>query len=93
MLRIEAPRIGVQQNSCSKNISRNSKRKRMCQKRNLFSNNDAGLDPTTLLESRLRHRCFPVNFAKFMIKHFHRNPQMAVLYMTFLVFLCFAGDC
>ena len=33
MLRIEAPRIGVQQNSCSKNISQNSKRKLMCQKK------------------------------------------------------------
>ena len=32
----------------------------------LFFNNVAGLRPATLLENRLWHRCFPVNFVKFL---------------------------
>ena len=31
-----------------------------------FFNKVAGLRPTTLLKKRLWHRCFPVNFAKFL---------------------------
>ena len=33
---------------------------------NLFFNKDAGLRPATLLKKRLWHRCFPVNFSKFL---------------------------
>ena len=33
---------------------------------NLFLNKVAGLRPATLLKKRLWHRCFPVNFAKFL---------------------------
>ena len=36
--------------------------KHLC--RRLFFNKTAGLRPTTLLKKRLRHKCFPVNFAK-----------------------------
>ena len=32
----------------------------------LFFNKVAGLRPATLLKTRLWHRCFPVNFAKFL---------------------------
>ena len=32
----------------------------------LFFNKAAGLRPATLLKKRLWHRCFPVNFAKFL---------------------------
>ena len=32
----------------------------------LFFNKVAGLRPATLLKKRLWHRCFPVNFAKFL---------------------------
>ena len=32
----------------------------------LFFNNVAGLTPATLLKKRLWHRCFPVNFGKFL---------------------------
>ena len=32
----------------------------------LFFNKVAGLRPATLLKIRLWHRCFPVNFAKFL---------------------------
>ena len=31
-----------------------------------FFNKVAGLRPATLLKKRLRHMCFPVNFAKFL---------------------------
>ena len=33
--------------------------------------------PATLLEKRLWHRCFPVNFAKFLRTPFHRTPLVA----------------
>ena len=38
--------------------------KHLCQ--SLFFNKVAGLRPATLLTKRLWHRCFPVNFAKFL---------------------------
>ena len=38
--------------------------KNLCQ--SLFFNKIAGLGPATLLKKRLWHRCFPVNFAKFL---------------------------
>ena len=36
----------------------------------LFFNKVAGLRPTTLFKKRLSHRCFPVNFAKFLRTRF-----------------------
>ena len=39
-------------------------RKHLCQ--SLFFNKVAGLRPATLLKKRLWHRCFPVNFVKFL---------------------------
>ena len=36
----------------------------LCQ--SLFFNKIAGLTPATLLKKRLWHRCFPVNFVKFL---------------------------
>ena len=38
--------------------------KLLCQ--SLFINKVVGLKPATLLKKRLWHRCFPVNFAKFL---------------------------
>ena len=38
--------------------------KHLCQ--SLFFNKVRGLRPATLLKKRLWHRCFPVNFAKFL---------------------------
>ena len=38
--------------------------KHLCQ--SLFFNEVAGLIPATLLKKRLWHRCFPVNFVKFL---------------------------
>ena len=34
----------------------------------LFFNKVADLRPTTLLKKRLWHRCFPVNFVKFLLE-------------------------
>ena len=45
--------------------------KHLCQI--LFFNKVAGLRPATLLKKRLSHRCFLVNFAKFLILPFLQN--------------------
>ena len=44
----------------------------MCQ--GLFFNNVAGLRPATLSKKRIWHKCFPVNFAKFLRTPFSRTP-------------------
>ena len=44
-------------------------RKHLCQ--SLLFNRVAGLRPATLLKKRLWHRCFPVNFVKFLRTSFH----------------------
>ena len=41
-----------------------------------FSNKVAGLKPVTLLKKRLRHRCFPVKFAKFLRTLFRKTPPL-----------------
>ena len=45
--------------------------KHLCQC--LFFNKVAGLRPATLLKKRLWHRCFSVNFVKFLRKPFSQN--------------------
>ena len=47
--------------------------KRLCQ--SLFFNKVAGLRTATLLKKRLWHRCFPVNFAKFLRAPFLQNTS------------------
>ena len=54
--------------------------KHLCQ--GLFFNKVAGLTPATLLRKRLLHRCFPVNFAKFL-----RTPFLTEHLRRLLVFL------
>ena len=52
---------------CKKGVVRNFTKftgKHLCQ--SLFFNKVAGLSPATLLKKRLWHRCFPLNFAKFL---------------------------
>ena len=52
---------------CRKGVLRNFAKftgKHLCQ--SLFFNKVAGLRSVTLLKKRLWHRCFPVNFAKFL---------------------------
>ena len=46
-------------------------RKHLCQ--SPFFNKVAGLKPETLLKERFWHRCFPVNFAKFLNHLFLQN--------------------
>ena len=52
---------------CKKGVIENFAKftgKHLCQ--SLFFNKVAGFRPATLLKERLRHRCFPVNFVKFL---------------------------
>ena len=52
---------------CKKGVPRNFTKftgKHLCQ--SLFFNKVAGLKPATLLKKRLWHRCFPVEFVKFL---------------------------
>ena len=51
--------------------------KHLCQ--SLFFNKVAGLNPATLLKKRLWHRCFPVNFAKFLRTPFLQNSSGRLL--------------
>ena len=57
----------AQRCSVKKKVLRNFAKftgKPLCQR--LFLNKVAGLRPATLVKKRLRHRCFPVNFAMFL---------------------------
>ena len=45
----------------------------------LFFDKVAGLRPTTLSKKKLWHRCFPVNFAKFLIAPFLQNTSGRLL--------------
>ena len=59
---------------CKKGVLRNFttfKGKHLCQ--SLFFNKVAGLRPASLLKKRLWHRCFPVNFVKFLRTPFLQN--------------------
>ena len=46
--------------------------KRLCP--SLFFDKVVDLRPATLLEKRLQHRCFPMDFAKPLRTPFHRTP-------------------
>ena len=57
-------------------ISQNSQENTCCQ--SLFFNKVADLTPSTLLQKRLWHRCFPANFYEISKNTFlHRIPLMA----------------
>ena len=43
----------------------------------LFFNEIAGLRLATLLKKRLWHRCFPVDFTKFILTTFYTEPPVA----------------
>ena len=51
--------------------------KHMCQR--LFFNKVAGLRPANLLKKSLWHKCFPVNFAKFLRSPFFQNTSGRLL--------------
>ena len=46
----------------------------------LFFKKVAGIRPATLLKKRLWHRCFPVNFAKFLRTPFSQNTSGGCFY-------------
>ena len=51
--------------------------KHLCQ--GLFYNKVAGPEPATLLKIRLWHRCFPMNFAKFLRAPSLQNTSVRLL--------------
>ena len=57
--------------------------KHLCQ--GLIFNKVASLRPATLLKKRLWHRCFPVNFAKFLRAPFLQNTSGRLLLQKSLV--------
>ena len=70
------PRISHRRCSIRNDVLRNFTkytRKHLCQ--SFFFDKVAGLSPATLLKKRLRHRCFPVNFANFQRAPFSRNTS------------------
>ena len=61
---------------CKNGVLRNFAKftgKHLCQ--SLYFNKVAGLRPATLLKKRLWHRCFPVNFVKFLRNLFLQNTS------------------
>ena len=54
--------------------------KHLCQ--SLFFNKVADLRPATLLKKRLWHRCFPVNFAKYLRTPFLTEHLWSLLLMV-----------
>ena len=56
------------------------KGKRLCQ--SLFFNKVTGLRPATLLKKRPWHRCFPVNFARFLRTTFSQNTSERLFLKT-----------
>ena len=73
-------RSSHQRCSMKKGVLRNFAKftgKYLCQ--SLFFNKVAGLRPATLLKNRLWHRCFPVNFAKFLRTPFLQNNSGRLL--------------
>ena len=73
-------RSSHQRCSVKKDVLRNFAKftgKQLCQ--GLFFNKFAGLGPATLLKMGLWHKCFPVNFAKFLRTHFLQNNSRRLL--------------
>ena len=62
-------------------------RKHLCH--SLFFNEVAGLRPATSLKKRLWHRCFPLNFAKFLRTPFLQNKSgrllLRLLFWSFIL--------
>ena len=77
--------------SVSKGVLRNFEKftgKHLCQ--SLFFNEDASR-PATLLKKRFWHRCFPMNFAKFLKNNFFRTP-LGDCFCLFLIFFWFPDE-
>ena len=61
----------------------------LCQ--SLFFNKVAGLRPATLLKKSLWHRCFPLNFVKFLRTPFLQNTSGRVLLQLLLLIKIFGA--
>ena len=75
---------------CKKGVLRNFTKftgKHLCQ--SLFFNKVAGLRPATLLKKRLWHRCFPVNFVKFLRTPFFIEHLWWLLFFIPIYFFSF----
>ena len=78
-------------NSCSqvfyrKAVLRNLAKftgKHLC--KNLFFNKVAALNPSTVLEKRLWHRCFPVNFAQFFKNIFYYTTPLVAAFEEYII--------
>ena len=73
---------------CKKGVLKNFAKftgKHLCQ--SLFFNKVAGLRPVTLLKKRLWHRCFAMNFAKFLRTPFGTEHLWWLLLMLSLITL------
>ena len=82
-------RVGSSHHRCAVKIGvlRNSTkftRKHLCQ--SLFFNKVSGLRPATLFKKWLYHRCFPVNFVKFLRTHFY------IEHLWWLLFPCLSEN-
>ena len=74
---------------CKKDFLRNFTKftgKHLCQ--SLFLNKLAGLSPVTLLKKRLWHRCFPVNFVKFLRTPFYIEHLWWLLLTIVKIIIC-----
>ena len=58
----------------------------------LFFNKVAGLRPATLVKKRLRRRCFPVNFAKFIRTPILKNICKQLLLKQEIIFVSFSEE-
>ena len=65
--------------------------KHLC--RSFFFNKVAGLRPASLLKKRLRHRCFPVNFGKFLRTPFLQNTSGWLLLKILTSFILSCSCC
>ena len=69
---------------CKKCVLEIHTRKHLCQ--SLFFNKVAGLRSATLFKKRLWHKCFPVNFAKFL-RTFFFTEHLRWLFLFFAQFI------
>ena len=75
----EAATIGVLWKKVFLEISQNSQENTCARVSLLIKLQALGLRPATLLEKRLWHSCFPVNFMKFLITPFSQNTSGRLL--------------
>ena len=102
MIAVQWLLLAITVNNENVNINRSSRTEVFCKKsalrkfakftgkhrwHSLFFNKVTGLRPATLLKNRLWHRCFPVNFEKFLRTPFLKEHlQWLLLYKIFVLY-------